>query len=80
MSSARLADGGGWAVTSAGPRDLREEIQHTAALWKAAGSPVTYVLRFGPDQQQLTAGSGRHTITWTLPSTSAPAAPLKEAR
>ncbi|MEU3904100.1 methyltransferase domain-containing protein [Streptomyces goshikiensis] len=78
--TARPADGGGWAVTSAGPRDIWEEIQHTAALWKAADSPVTYELHFGPDGQQLTAESGRHTITWTLPSTAAPAAPLKEAR
>ncbi|MEU9416019.1 methyltransferase domain-containing protein [Streptomyces sp. NPDC048272] len=79
--AAHPADGGGWAVASVGPRDIWEEIQHTAALWQAAGSPGTYELRFGSDgQQRLHAACGRHTLAWTLPSASAPAATGKADR
>ncbi|MGZ9928319.1 protein-L-isoaspartate O-methyltransferase family protein [Streptomyces sp. NC-S4] len=77
--AARPDGGGSWEVTSVGPRDIWEEIQHTAILWQAAGSPGTYALQFGPDQQQLTAGSGPHTLTWTLPAATTPARPLRGA-
>ncbi|MER6444067.1 protein-L-isoaspartate O-methyltransferase family protein [Streptomyces venezuelae] len=67
--SARHDNTGGWEVTAAGPRDIWQEIQHTATLWKSAGHPSAYQLRFeGDGQQRLTAGAGRHELAWSLPS------------
>ncbi|MGW7029162.1 protein-L-isoaspartate O-methyltransferase family protein [Streptomyces xanthophaeus] len=79
--SARPAGAGGWEVASAGPRDIWEELQHTAALWQAAGSPDAYRFDFGSDgHQQLRAGAGRHELAWTLPATAAPAVTPEEAQ
>ncbi|MEU9182616.1 methyltransferase domain-containing protein [Streptomyces sp. NPDC048550] len=79
--AARPAGAGGWDVAASGPRDIWEEIQHTQALWQAAGRPAVYRLRFGSDgQQQLSAGSGRRELTWTLPTANTPAAPPEGAR
>lgn len=79
--TARPGSTGGWEVTSAGPRDIWEEIQHTAARWQAAGGPTTYRLHFdGDGQQRLGAGSGRHELSWTLPTADTSAATSQGAR
>ncbi|MFI5986843.1 methyltransferase domain-containing protein [Streptomyces sp. NPDC051555] len=65
---------GSWEVASAGPRDIWEEIQHTASRWAAAGSPGAYRLDFAADgQQQLSGGAGRGELLWTLPAMTIPA-------
>lgn len=79
--AARPADEGGWEVTSVGPRAIWEEIQHTAALWTAAGCPVSYKLHFGSDgQQQVSAAAGRRELAWILPAANTPAVLLEEER
>ncbi|GAA2408150.1 methyltransferase domain-containing protein [Streptomyces glaucosporus] len=59
---------GVWTVTASGPRDIWDEIQDTAARWRAAGEPGAYRLEFGPGGEQwASAGHGRGTLSWRLP-------------
>ncbi|MFG3026649.1 protein-L-isoaspartate O-methyltransferase [Streptomyces sp. NPDC048254] len=54
-------------ITASGPRPIWEEIQQTAARWKAAGEPSAYGLEFDADGRQwASAGRGRNRLSWQL--------------
>ncbi|GAA3368467.1 methyltransferase domain-containing protein [Streptomyces sannanensis] len=62
---------GDWTLAAYGPRDIWDEIQDTAARWRAAGEPDTYQLRLEPGGEQwVSAGSGQAELSWCLPPAS----------
>ncbi|NEC91757.1 protein-L-isoaspartate O-methyltransferase [Streptomyces sp. SID12501] len=66
--TARAGESGRWSLAAEGPRDIWEEIQSVAALWRAAGAPSVYRLHLGDhDQQWISAGSGTTELSWPLP-------------
>lgn len=58
-----------WHLAACGPRDIWEEIQDVAALWRAAGEPSSYHLRLEGTQQWVTAGAATAELSWSLPHT-----------
>ncbi|MFG2210483.1 protein-L-isoaspartate O-methyltransferase [Streptomyces sp. NPDC048638] len=76
--TARLdEDAGDWAVTVHGPRDIWDEIQRVATLWRAAGSPSGYRLHLDPDsrEQWVTGGTGATHLSWPLGHPAEPTPP-----
>lgn len=65
---------GGWTVTVFGPRDIWDEIQSVATLWRAAGSPSAYRLHLDPDtrEQWVSGGSGATELSWPLAHPASP--------
>ncbi|MFF1712222.1 protein-L-isoaspartate O-methyltransferase [Streptomyces sp. NPDC058268] len=70
-------DAGDWAITVYGPRDIWDEIQCVAGLWRAAGSPSGYRLHLDPDthEQWVSGGTGTMQLSWPLGQDANPTPP-----
>ncbi|WP_150136042.1 protein-L-isoaspartate O-methyltransferase [Streptomyces hyaluromycini] len=63
----RVSVDGTSTITASGPRPIWEEIQQTAARWKAAGEPAFYRLEFDANGTQwASSGRGRNRLSWQL--------------
>lgn len=60
-----------WLVTTFGPRDIWDEVQKVAALWRAAGEPATYRLHLDDTGEQWVNAGRDDKLAWPLPKTNA---------